>query len=153
MATFPVTLGSFVFKGFEVPQRAPFGGDQAMAIHKLIGGARVIDTMGRDDAAIKWEGLFLSPDADKRALQLDQLRVAGAPLVLSWGAHRNLVVIRSFLPVFERNNKVPYSIACEVLQDMANPTPAAAKTPDQDVNTSLTNANAAGSNITFLSSP
>jgi len=38
---------------------AIFGGAQMMAIHKLIGGQRVIDTLGPDDENISWTGRFV----------------------------------------------------------------------------------------------
>ena len=57
--TTTVTLGGFAFQDFEVPERIPAGGEQMLAIHKLVGGRRVIDAMGRDDAALEWSGYFL----------------------------------------------------------------------------------------------
>jgi hypothetical protein len=137
MADFTVTLGSFEFRDFEVPSRAPFGGAQALTIHKLIGGVRVIDAMGRDDTQIKWDGTFLSPDADDRARVLDGLRVAGAALLLVWGAHRYSVVIQSFLPVYQHSSEVPYTIACEVLADLSQPIAVPPTTLDDGFNDDL----------------
>ena len=39
-------LGPIAFADFATPDCAPFGGRQQMAVHKLIGGQRVIDTLG-----------------------------------------------------------------------------------------------------------
>ena len=58
-----LTLGSIVFDGFEVPSRVEFGGEQQLAVHKLIGGARVIDALGRDDAALRWRGVLSGAEA------------------------------------------------------------------------------------------
>ncbi|HVJ54871.1 MAG TPA: hypothetical protein VM689_20595 [Aliidongia sp.] len=143
MPDFTVTLGGFAFQNFEVPNELPFGGAQAITTHKLIGGGRVIDAMGRDDARLAWSGTFLSPDADLRARSLDALRVAGAPLALVWNAHRYLVVIQSFSPVYRRASEVPYRIACEIIQDQTQPALEPPESPDADFNTGLADAGAA----------
>lgn len=116
-----VTLGDMAFAGFEVPERIPFGGDQALTLHKMVGGKRTIDAMGRDDRPLEWSGLFLGDTALQRALYLDNQRVLGQPLVLTWSQLRYLVVIKSFLPVYEFETRIPYSISCEVAEDQNNP--------------------------------
>jgi hypothetical protein len=140
MPDFPVTLGAFAFQDFEVPNEMPFGGAQALTTHKLIGGGRVIDAMGRDDLRLSWSGTFLSPDADQRALALDALRVTGAPLPLIWNTHRYQVVIQSFSPVYRRASEVPYRIACEVLQDQTQPAAVPPLSSDADFNDGLADA-------------
>jgi hypothetical protein len=133
---FPVTLGSIVLQGFEVPDSAPWGGEQALTVHKLIGGARVIDAMGVDDRAIAIKGTFLSPDADQRALQVDQMRKAGLPVMFSWSNHVYQVVIKSFQPEYQRPDRVPYALTLEILQDSTQP----ASTPPQDDDGDFTDA-------------
>jgi hypothetical protein len=41
-------LGGIAFDSFSTPSRMGAGGKQAMVVHKLPGGARVIDTLGLD---------------------------------------------------------------------------------------------------------
>jgi hypothetical protein len=43
-----LTLGGIVFDDFSTPSAMGAGGKQAMVIHKLPGGSRVIDTLGLD---------------------------------------------------------------------------------------------------------
>jgi len=57
-------LGPVAFDNFSPPERMPFGGKQAMAVHKYIGGSRVLDTTGPDDADIHWSGFFLGAEFD-----------------------------------------------------------------------------------------
>lgn len=114
-------LGDFEFSRLEIPEKIPFGGDQTLVIHKLVGGKRVIDAMGRDDAPIEWSGLFQGENALARARYLDGLRVAGKPLVLTWDEFMFEVVIASFRPDYERFYQIPYRISCTVLQDLSNP--------------------------------
>ena len=47
-------LGPVLFRDFELPGQITWGGKQRLAVHHLPGGRRVIDAMGRDDAAIVW---------------------------------------------------------------------------------------------------
>jgi hypothetical protein len=118
---FPVILGTVLLQGFEVPDSAPWGGEQALTVHKLIGGARVIDAMGVDDRAITIKGTFLSPDADSRALRVDVMRKAGLPVVFGYANHIYQVVIKSFAPDFERPDRVKYQLTLEILQDLTQP--------------------------------
>ncbi len=108
-------LGPITFTNFSTPERMPFGGRQAMAVHKLLGGSRVIDTFGPDDMDIHWEGQFFGSDAYPTCLALDALRAAGNPLPLSFGGQGYSVVIGEFhadirrLPLW-----IEYHISCVV---------------------------------------
>ena len=112
----PVVLGEVVFGDMEVPATIPWGGKQHLNIHKLPGGGRVIQAMGRDDRAIRWSGKMYAPDADVRAATLDRMRIEGAPVPLQWGPHLLTVVISDFDPT-DRAFGTDYTIACEVLRD------------------------------------
>lgn len=111
----------FNFSRLEVPERIQFGGEQALAVHELVGGVRVVDAMGRRDMPLEWSGMFLGQQALDRARYLDGLRVAGRQLTLRWSAFNYSVVVSSFRCTFERAYKLPYSITCTVVQDLARP--------------------------------
>lgn len=81
----PVTLGSMQFQGFEVPEVIEVGGDQAMAIQRMAGGARNIQSMGSDPNKITLAGIFMGPNALARSEALDRMRVAGQTVTLSTG--------------------------------------------------------------------
>ena len=112
-------LGGVSFRDFEVPESIAWGGAQQVTVHKLPGGLRVIDSMGRDDRNSDWSGIFLSADASSRAMQIDQLRIAGDPVSLSWGDFTFDVVITSFNCDYRRDRWIPYQISCTVLQDQS----------------------------------
>lgn len=116
-----VTLGDFEFQNFELPERMPFGGDHQLTVHKLPGGARVVDAMGPDPVDISWSGIFLGGNALLRAQTVDAIRVAGQPVLLSWRNFLYLVVVRSFTPMDKQPGWVPYSISCTVLEDQSQP--------------------------------
>jgi hypothetical protein len=112
-------LGPIVFQDFEIPARVNWGGAQRLAIHRLPGGARVIDMLGRDDSEISWTGIFTGDDGAIRARLLDTLRVAGGPLLLTWDAFFYSVVIAWFEADYARSNWIPYRISCTILRDEA----------------------------------
>lgn len=116
-----LALGDIVFADFEVPDQMPFGGQQAHRVHKLVGGARVIDAMGRDDDPKSWSGRFMGSDATERARHVDAMRIAGLPVALSWGEFAFTVLITAFVGQFQQPFDIPYSITVEVISDDAQP--------------------------------
>ena len=112
-------LGPIAFQDFEIPETLAFGGAQSLTVHRLPGGARIIDAMGRDDAELHWSGTFSGPYASDRARALDLLRAEGLPLALTWDAFFYTVVIASFEAEYSRATWIPYRLACTVLADEA----------------------------------
>jgi hypothetical protein len=110
-----VWLGGVFLDGFEVSARIRFGGAQALAVHRLPGGARVIDAMGPDDDVIAWHGILSGSDAADRARTLDALRVAGRAVALSWDVFAASVVVCELKLEFCNSWWIPYQIACTVL--------------------------------------
>jgi len=119
MPDFVLKLGSFQFKDLEVPESIPFGGTQKLAMHDLVGGTRVIDSMGAFCGPVEWSGWLLGKDALARARQLDDMRERGASLLLQWSEIYYAVVIRDFRADFQRAYKIPYKITCEVASDLS----------------------------------
>lgn len=116
-----LTLGAITFAQFEVPESIPFGGEQRLAVHDLIGGARVVDAMGAFSEPLVWSGRFRGQSALERARYVDGLRIAGAATNVTWSEFSYLVVVRRFQPDFERFYEIPYRIECEVVQDLTAP--------------------------------
>ena len=127
-----VQLESVQFSGMEVPESIPFGGDQKLNVHELIGGARVVDAMGRSDMPLEWSGIFMGDTALDRARYVDGLRVAGNAVPLTWSELSYSVVIRSFKADFRFVSYIPYSITCEVVQDQTQPQTSLAPPPLDD---------------------
>jgi len=115
-----LTLGGFTFDEYSTPSEMMGGGKQAMVIHKLPGGARVIDTLGPDEDNVTWSGLFYGNDSYQNMLALDGMRAAGQVISLTWGGQFRSVIIDSFvykvrrLPVWGT-----YTISCTVYQNPA----------------------------------
>lgn len=118
MPTDILTLGGIAFDDFSTPSEMMFGGNQAMVIHKLPGGQRVIDTLGPDDAPITWSGQFFGNDAYATSLVLNGMKDAGQVVPLTWGGQFRLVIIDRFLPKVKRMPTwVLYEISCTVYQN------------------------------------
>jgi prophage DNA circulation protein len=123
----PVTLAGVQLTGFATPEKMPFGGAQRLTIHKLPGGARIIDAMGADDRDPSWSGYLMGPAAATMARQLDAIRVAGATVALTWPGFTRQVVVSSFEPDYATGGFViPYRITCTIVPQ---PPPSAAAGP------------------------
>ena len=91
-------LGPIAFTDYSPPECMPFGGRQQMAVHKLIGGQRVIDTLGPDDEDIQWSGRFFGAGALSTCLALVPCVRLGRSCLLAMLAWR----IRSSFRIFAR---------------------------------------------------
>lgn len=115
-------LGDFEFQGLELPEVIKRGGKQAVIVQKLVGGARTIDAMGRDDDPLSWEGIFMGAAAYDRASYLDSLRIAGQQLVLAWNNNNYTVLISEYVYESRLDDLyIPYRITCEVVSDNVTP--------------------------------
>ncbi len=149
MSDIVLLLGPIAFRDFELPAGITFGGAQRLAIHRLPGGTRVIDALGRDDANLTFAGIFTGSDATLRARAVDELRSLGLPLPLTWDVFFYSVIIDSFQADYRNSNWIPYRISCSVIRDEASAlietTASLATAALADVSTAL--ASAAAANI------
>ena len=109
-----LALGNFIFSDFAIPETIKWGGKQSLVVHKLPGGARVIDAMGPDHAPIAWSGIFLGPGAAQQAQTLDAMRVSGQVWPLTWGNFSFDVLIEDFQATSHKAWHVTYQISCVV---------------------------------------
>ena len=116
-------LGNVVLNYVEIPDKFNFGGEQLIKVHQLLGGARVIDALGRSDADITFSGMFFGTNAAERARAVDYLRTQGNAIEFIFGEFIYLVIIKSYSPVFERYYQVPYSITLTVINNLTLPVP------------------------------
>lgn len=142
MSDISLVLGGVQLTGFELPERVGFGGAQRLAVHRLPGGTRIIDAMGRDDAELRWSGVFTGSDAGERARLLDAMRVAGLPLALSWDTFFYTVVIARLDLEYGNTFWMPYAISCTVVADPMADLTTTALTVAGSVTADLTTAGA-----------
>lgn len=116
-----LTLGDFVFEGFEEPYELTFGKEQAAYKHILIGGGRIIDLMGAGDPDITWSGYFTGFQAPLRARYLENLCKQGQALTLRTGSFIKQVVITNFTFGQHEIWPIQYNITVQVIQDLTSP--------------------------------
>ncbi|MDR3718392.1 MAG: hypothetical protein P4K98_06290 [Bryobacteraceae bacterium] len=121
MGNTSLLLGTVEFRDFEVPERVSWGGRQRLSVHRLPGGGRVIDALGRDDADISWSGVFTGEDATARVRQMDLMRISGAAWPLTWDWFYYTVVISKFEVEYQSQNWIPYRVVCTVVRDEVDP--------------------------------
>jgi hypothetical protein len=137
-----ILLGGVLLDGFEAPAGVRYGGAQALAVHRLPGGARIIDAMGPDDANIVWRGYLSGPDAADRARQLDTMRAIGAQASLAWdGAYYDVVIAQLEL-VYCNAWWIHYTISCTVVTASAATTTGGMTAPLAQIFADLTAASA-----------
>lgn len=121
-----VSIGPVTLTGIEVPEKLTFGGDQMVAVQQLIGGGRIITTLGRSDAPIGWSGILEASTANARATLLDNLRISGQRITLFWDIYSFSGVLQSFKAEYVRRTWIRYSASFLISQDNAG---AATKQP------------------------
>lgn len=147
-----LVLGGIVFENVEYapPARMPFGGHQAMIVHKLPGGSRVIDTLGPDEDDISWSGFFFSANALSKCQTIDALRAAGRVVSLTFAGMFRSVVIKHFKPHIRRfPNWVEYEISCTV---SSNPSLGSLGSPSSFITGTGLSGSAASSANTLITS-
>jgi hypothetical protein len=148
MSNVAVTLGGVAFQGFEVPQRIKIAGGQRLAIHDLIGGGRVVDTLGQHPGRIEFSGAFSGSDASLRAQVLDSATALGAQLPLLWDGFFYTVIIEDFQVSYEKPWWIPFSLTCAVVIDpaavVADIVSSIASLISSDVSTALSFSTQAG---------
>jgi hypothetical protein len=147
MVDFVLTLNGIGFEDFEVPESIKAGGKQALATRKYAGGVRTIDTMGPDDAPLRWSGWFEGPDAVQRCQQLDIMRRQGAPVICQWAAYSYQVIVSNFEWDFRRFYHIGYSIELEVIQDQSYPPQQASPNVETQMQNDAASAGATASSV------
>lgn len=153
MSNVALLLGPIAFQDFEIPASINIGGVQRLAIHRLPGGTRVIDAMGRDDSDMSFSGTFSGPDATLRARAIDEMRVSGLSVPLTWDVFFYSVIIGKFEADYRSGWWIPYHMTCTVVCDEASGAPGSAMslTDDaiSDAATASTFATAAGIDLSY----
>jgi len=116
-------LGDVIFGHMEVPDSLNFGGSQMLSMHQLVGGARVINALGRSDEDISWNGFFFGEAAFERARALDFIRTHGVKIELVFGELIYFGIIKSFHADLQRVYQIPYSIIFTIIENLSIPVP------------------------------
>ena len=111
MTDTPLTLGTVLFSGFEVPEAIDgLGGTHSLVITDFPGGGRSLQTFGSFPREISWKGHFTGSLAFPRMVQVDRMRVTGTTVQLTYGPFAYLGVVADFEPRPKSQWLVPYTI-------------------------------------------
>ena len=92
---------------------------QHMAVHRLPGGARVVDTLGPDEADIRFTGVMYNDNAYGVSDTLDALRLAGTQVPLMFAGRFYLVIVaKTKVDIRRFPQLVSYDVACLVTQNL-----------------------------------
>lgn len=114
-------IGSIQLSDFEVPASVKFGGAHRISVHRSASGARVIDTLGPDDSDIQFRGIFSGPQAELRARALNDMRIGGIPVWLTWNTFRYRVLIKSVRLDYRTRSWILYEATCLIIDQPGAP--------------------------------
>jgi hypothetical protein len=142
MANDFLTLGGLVFSDWSTPSQMPFGGEHMMAVHRLPGGQRVVDTLGPSESDIQFRATVFENDAYEFTEALDALRIGGAQVPLTFAGRYYLVIVRHVkIDIHRFPQLVAYDVSCLVTNNqMAGNLGSAASTVTSLVSADLATA-------------
>jgi hypothetical protein len=108
-------IGPITLSEFEIPQSIAFGGRYRLAIHRSAFGTRVIEPLGPDDGDIQFQGIFSGPQAEDRARTINNLRLGGYPILLSWNRFQYNVIISKFDLTYRNPSWILYKATCVIV--------------------------------------
>jgi len=120
-----LVLGEVEFADFEIPEKIGiFGGKQITVVHEFVGGLRQVQALGAQPEKLSWSGIMTGGDpntgAKARAALIDTMRVRGTLVNMQWGQYKFQVIISAFHVEPQTDWIIPYSIDCEIQQDLSN---------------------------------
>jgi hypothetical protein len=108
-------IGPITLNDFEVPQSVTFGGRYRLAVHKSAYGTRVIENLGPDESDIQFQGIFSGPQAEDRARALNEVRLSGNPIWLSWNSFKYRVIISRLSLTYRNPSWILYKSTCVII--------------------------------------
>lgn len=136
----PIAIGGVTLQAEEGPDVLAVGAEQRTKVVELVGGGRVILTLGTQPDNIEFTGAIWGPNVVTRVAALRQLRDAGVETSLTWKSESYRGVLTKFTPKFGAIDAV-FDVSFAVSRS-TNGTLASAKPPtvDGQVSSMLTDA-------------
>jgi hypothetical protein len=110
-----MAIGPINLYDFEIPTSIRFGGRQKLVTHRTSNGTRFIEPLGPDDSKICFEGIFSGAPAEARARELNNLRLSGAHVWLTWQSFRYKIIVEEFTATYNSRWWIPYRVSCVVV--------------------------------------
>lgn len=137
---FVMSLGTFNFYDFEVPEHIEGIIEQVVVLHKYPGGSRTVDAMGPQRGKFSFAGKLMGVAAETRRNDLEDLAAAGLPIMLSYSQRILSVIIVNCHTSFRRFWEVDYTLELEVVDDLVQALPALASSLDDVIAADLNDA-------------
>ena len=112
------SLGGIDFKGFEIPEKLPLGGDQAHSVHDFPGGTRTVQAYGWHRRPLMWSGTLYEDTAFTRSAALEAIAQAGKPVDFVYGGLQLRVLVVRFHPDVIHQYEVHYEIEMVVVDQV-----------------------------------
>lgn len=115
----PLTIGSVIFNNIEHPEDLAFPLEQKVATNELLGGNRVVQTLGVQPQDVSWRGKLFDQHAKVRVDALNDMLTKGDPVTLAYLHYAMLVVVSKFTPTWHNEWFAEYDITVTVVNDRA----------------------------------
>lgn len=133
-------LGDVEFTDLELPQSIRVMLKQKLAQHDLVGGTRVIDTMGAFYEPIGWTGRLEGLDAVARDKILSQMLLDAQEVVLTWDEYAFRTVIEAYESTYHDHAHIDYTLTCAVLAATDVPQDPPSDDLNQQINDDMNDA-------------
>lgn len=114
-----LSIGPVTFLDIEHPPELEFGLEQKQAVHELIGGGRVVQSLGPQPKEVSWKGSFFYAGAQSRSKALKLMAASGKTYPVKWGSEAYSSVIKEYLPRIINDWQVDYTITVTVVSDLS----------------------------------
>ncbi len=115
-----LTLGDIEFKNDELPQSIETSLQQRLVDHELVGGGRVVDSMGSFYEPVSWSGSLTGLTAVERDQTLRALASGAKEWLLSWDVYRYRVVVANYHSIYRDHAHIDYTLRCTVLDSVSD---------------------------------
>lgn len=111
----------FTFQDFEIPESISVGSRQGTSVHTLVGGKRIVDTLGPIPVSPGWAGEFIGANALTRFLYLKTQCDQAVLFQLEWSQFAYTGVIAAIEADFMQETRVAYRLSFLVEVDLTTP--------------------------------
>ena len=111
----PLTIGIVQFNSIECPDDLPIGAvEQKVAVIELLGGGRVVQSLGVQPKPVSWKGRLWGVNVQPRVEQLRAYSVLGTPQSIIWSGELWSGIVREFIPTYHQVYRADYDITLEI---------------------------------------
>jgi hypothetical protein len=111
----PLTFGDVAFNSEECPAHLPLPVVAKTVVSELVGGGRVVQSMGPQPQQVTFSGTFWNVNVATRVALLRSYCVSGIAQSLTWGVEAYTGILSKFEPTYQNVNRCDYSLTIEII--------------------------------------